>query len=178
MEDALLHILKEEGIKGLTVKHLCETAGINRGTFYLHYRDIFDLIEETAFFQGLMSVFEPFDLQELMHHPDQAYPPITKAFQYLHMHASLFKTLICSGAPTELRERLQYLVGTRMYENLKQNHACINDKSELSEYAAAYLGNAQFGLIQHWFMTDRAIPPEDIARLLTVFIRKSSYLVD
>lgn len=178
MEHALLHILKEEGIKGLTVKHLCKTAGINRGTFYLHYRDIFHLIEETAFFQGLLSVFEPFDLQELVNHPDQEYPPITDAFQYLHTHASLFKTLICSGAPTELRERLQYLVGTRMYENFRQNQASRNDKSELSEYAVAYLGNAQFGLIQHWFMTERAIPPEDIARILTVFIRKSSYLVD
>jgi hypothetical protein len=113
-----------------------------------------------------------------MNYPDQAYPPITNAFQYLDIHASLFRTLICSGAPTELRERLQYLVGTRMYENLKQSQACRNDKSELLEYAVACLGNAQFGLIQHWFMTDRAIPPEDLARLLTAFIRKSSYLVD
>lgn len=178
MEQALLHILKEEGMKGLTVKHLCKTAGINRGTFYLHYRDIFHLIEETTFFRGLLNVFQPFDLQDLMSHPGPAYPPLIKAFQYLHLHAALFKTLICSGAPAELRERLQYLTGTRMYENLKHNQAYTNGKSELSDYAVAYLGNAQFGVIQHWFMTDRAIPPEEIARLLTVFIRKSSYLVE
>ncbi|MDG0813481.1 TetR family transcriptional regulator [Cohnella rhizosphaerae] len=62
MEQALLRILKEEGIKGLTVKHLCKIAGINRGTFYLHYRDIFHLIEETAFFSRVAERFRTFRL--------------------------------------------------------------------------------------------------------------------
>ncbi|GGD60990.1 TetR/AcrR family transcriptional regulator [Paenibacillus nasutitermitis] len=179
MENALLSILEEEGIKGLTVKNLCEKAGINRGTFYLHYKDIFHLIEETAFIQGLLSVFEPIHIQELMHHPDQqgAYPPITRAFQYMHKHASFFRALFHSGAPAELRERLQYLVGTRLYENLKRDQSTMNNESRLfTDYAIAYLGNAQFGIIQHWFMTDRAIPPEDIARMLTVYIRNTPCL--
>jgi hypothetical protein len=46
-----------------------------------------------------------------------------------------------------------------------------------SDYAIAYLGNAQFGIIQHWFMTNREFPPEDIAKILTTFIRKSPCLV-
>lgn len=176
MENALLYILEKEGIKGLTVKNLCEIAGINRGTFYLHYKDIFHLIEETAFIQGLLSVFEPISLQELMQHPDHqgAYPPITKAFQYLHKHASFFKALFHSGAPAELRERLQYLVGTRLYENLKPDQTY--NESLFSDYVIAYLGNAQFGIIQHWFKTDRAIPPEDIAKILTLYIRKTPCL--
>ncbi|MDG0813482.1 TetR-like C-terminal domain-containing protein [Cohnella rhizosphaerae] len=53
-----------------------------------------------------------------------------------------------------------------------------NGKDESSDYAVSYLGNAQFGVIQHWFMTDRALPPEVVARLLSRFIRKSSYLVE
>ncbi|MCU6792823.1 TetR/AcrR family transcriptional regulator [Paenibacillus sp. WQ 127069] len=176
MENALLYILEKEGIKGLTVKNLCEIAGINRGTFYLHYKDIFHLIEETSFIQGLLSVFEPINLQELMQHPDHqgAYPPITKAFQYLHKHASFFKALFHSGAPAELRERLQYLVGTRLYENLKPDQTY--NESLFSDYVIAYLGNAQFGIIQHWFKTDRAIPPEDIAKILTLYIRKTPCL--
>ncbi|MCM2998773.1 TetR/AcrR family transcriptional regulator [Paenibacillus cellulositrophicus] len=177
MENALLSILENKGIKGLTVKNLCETAGINRGTFYLHYKDIFHLIEETVFIQELLSVFEPLNLQELMRFPDHegAYPPITKAFQYMHKHASFFKALFHPEAPAELKERLQYLVGTRLYENLKRNQ---DDHSEnlFTDYAIAYLGNAQFGMIQHWFTADRSIPPEDIARMLTRYIRNTPCL--
>ncbi|NHN31103.1 TetR/AcrR family transcriptional regulator [Paenibacillus agricola] len=178
MENALLSILEKEGIKGLTVKNLCEKAGINRGTFYLHYKDIFHLIEETAFIQGLLSVFEPVNIQELKNYPDHegAFPPITKAFQYMQKHASFFKALFHSRAPAELRERLHYLVGTRLYENLKRDQSDKNYESLFTDYAIAYLGNAQFGIIQHWFMTDRAIPPEDIARMLTKYIRNAPCL--
>ncbi|WP_136605667.1 TetR/AcrR family transcriptional regulator [Paenibacillus dokdonensis] len=179
MESALLSILDREGIKGLTVKNLCEKAGINRGTFYLHYTDIFHLIEETSFVKGLLTAFEPIHIQDLMQHPDQqgAYPPITEAFQYMQKHASFFKALFHSEAPAELRERLQYLVGTRLYENLKQDQSSMTNESRLfTDYAIAYLGNAQFGIIQQWFTTDQAIPPEDIARMLTVYIRNTPCL--
>lgn len=90
MENALFSILEQEGIKGLKVKNLCEKAGINRGTFYLHYKDIFHLIEETSFIQGLLEVFEPIHMKELIDYPDPqgAFPPITKAFEYMQQHAS------------------------------------------------------------------------------------------
>ncbi|WP_202887418.1 TetR/AcrR family transcriptional regulator [Cohnella zeiphila] len=177
MENALLSILEKEGVKRLTVKNLCQVAGINRGTFYLHYKDIFHLIEETALIQGLLSVFEPVRIQELRNYPDHegAYPPIAKAFQYMHKHASFFKALFHSEAPAELKERLQYLVGTRLYENLRRDQADKNE-SLFTDYAIAYLGNAQFGMIQHWFKTDRAMPPEDIARMLTAYIRHAPCL--
>ena len=31
----------------ITVKEICERAGVNRSTFYLHYTDIYDLLEQT-----------------------------------------------------------------------------------------------------------------------------------
>lgn len=179
MENALFSILEKEGIKGLKVKNLCEKAGINRGTFYLHYKDIFHLIEETSFFQGLLEVFAPIQMQELMDSPDSqaAYPPITKAFEYMQQHASFFRALFHPDAPAEIQERLRYLTGTRLYDHLKQQQPEMDHESRLfTEYAIAYLGNAQFGLINHWFRSDRAMPPEDIARMLTVYIRNAPCL--
>ena len=37
LKKALLTLMKEKNVDKITVKELCETAGINRGTFYLHY---------------------------------------------------------------------------------------------------------------------------------------------
>ena len=41
--NAMTGLLKEKPIQNITVKELCERAEINRGTFYLHYHDIYDL---------------------------------------------------------------------------------------------------------------------------------------
>lgn len=42
---AFLDLLFEKDITKITVKELCERADINKSTFYLHYRDIYDLAE-------------------------------------------------------------------------------------------------------------------------------------
>ena len=50
MDLALIALLKEKPIEYITVRELCETAGVNRSTFYLHYENTRDLLEETLRF--------------------------------------------------------------------------------------------------------------------------------
>ena len=45
IREALIRLLLEEKFETISVSKLCQRAGINRGTFYLHYLDKFDLIE-------------------------------------------------------------------------------------------------------------------------------------
>lgn len=46
MKEALLLLLEKKDIEYITVKEICEKAGVNRSTFYLHYDSIDDLFEE------------------------------------------------------------------------------------------------------------------------------------
>lgn len=45
IQTAFLKLIVEKDINKITVKELCELADINKSTFYLHYRDMFDLAE-------------------------------------------------------------------------------------------------------------------------------------
>jgi len=47
MDEALISLLNEKDIEYITVKELCECAGVNRSTFYLHYESMDDLLNET-----------------------------------------------------------------------------------------------------------------------------------
>ena len=44
---ALTELLEEKDIRSVTVRELTERADVNRGTFYAHYSDIYDLVEQT-----------------------------------------------------------------------------------------------------------------------------------
>jgi len=46
IEEALLSLLKTKPLEKITVTELARTAMINKGTFYLHYLDIFDLYRQ------------------------------------------------------------------------------------------------------------------------------------
>lgn len=45
-DDALIILLEKKDIDYITVKEICEKAGFNRSTFYLHYESIDDLLNE------------------------------------------------------------------------------------------------------------------------------------
>lgn len=45
--EALICLLEKKDIEYITIKELCNKAGVNRSTFYLHYESINDLVEET-----------------------------------------------------------------------------------------------------------------------------------
>lgn len=48
MDDALLSLLLEKEFEYITVKEVCLRAGVNRSTFYLHYENTADLLEEAV----------------------------------------------------------------------------------------------------------------------------------
>lgn len=87
IETALLKLLKSKPLDKITVTELAQTARINKGTFYLHYVDIYDLyrytlrkyirkpVEESDFFSDFFDDPELF-LSELSDALDKNLPMI------------------------------------------------------------------------------------------------------
>lgn len=47
MNDALITLLETKEYEYITIKEICRIANVNRSTFYLHYSNMNDLLEET-----------------------------------------------------------------------------------------------------------------------------------
>jgi len=47
-DKALLSLLERKPFAYITIREICETAGVNRSTFYLHYENTSDLLKETT----------------------------------------------------------------------------------------------------------------------------------
>ncbi len=88
--NALFHFLKEKELNKITVKELCEYADMNRGTFYLHYYDIYDLMDKTE--QKMIDkMFE--DISET----DVSLPEnMLSTFEYIKNHKEEYKVLMTS----------------------------------------------------------------------------------
>ncbi len=79
MDEALISLLEKKDFEYITVTEICEAAGVNRSTFYLHYENTSDLLAETARYildkhfsyysadtQGITERFSNCDLQDLV----------------------------------------------------------------------------------------------------------------
>ena len=47
-DKALLSLLEKKEFEYITIREICEKAGVNRSTFYLHYENTYDLLRETT----------------------------------------------------------------------------------------------------------------------------------
>ena len=48
MDEALLELLEKKDFDYITVKEICDVAKVNRSTFYLHYENTYELLNETT----------------------------------------------------------------------------------------------------------------------------------
>ena len=46
IRETLLELMREKGFRRVTVTEVCKRAEINRGTFYLHYLDLNDVLDD------------------------------------------------------------------------------------------------------------------------------------
>lgn len=52
MDEALILLLEKKEYSFITIKEICEKAGVNRSTFYLHYETMDDLLSECIEYVG------------------------------------------------------------------------------------------------------------------------------
>ncbi len=94
LKDSLISALQEKPIEKITVKELCEKADVNRGTFYAHYSDQFDLYNSLV--KGFLS--EAISMTTgLMDPNERVHDKIkvaTTIFKYIKENSDLAKVLL------------------------------------------------------------------------------------
>lgn len=67
MNQALVELLEKKEIEFITVTEIAKKAGVNRSTFYLHYENVYDLLEETIenLNKKFLSSFDNKKIQEI-----------------------------------------------------------------------------------------------------------------
>ena len=123
MDLALISLLKKKPFEYITVSEICEIAGVNRSTFYLHYETIADLLSETA--QYLINDFLSYfstdvksvslnlsdcELDELVFICDKYMKPY---LTYINEHKEVFGTVLLHAHTFRLEDVYQ-----RMFENI------------------------------------------------------------
>lgn len=165
---ALLALLAEKGADTITVTEVAERADVNRGTFYLHYKDVADMLQQMKdeVFQHLSACVEQLDLAQAIRYADreEPYPAIVKIFEEIAAHAEFLRLMLGPGGDLAYVIRLRELLTARMYRNLELN---APDKLMIPmDYLAAYLISANFGLVMHWIESGMSLPPEKMAKIM------------
>lgn len=158
---ALISLLKIKKYDEISVKHICEAAGISRGTFYLHYKDKFDLVQQ---YQYEITKEGSKRVQSLLQ--SERHLMYYHIINFWSNEAELLLLLISkNGSPDvqyELKKTLQYNAEKNVFPYIKKSH--FNEKER--HYFIVFLSNAIFGIIQEWVNNGQQETPEELSNII------------
>ena len=162
LRQALTVLLQEKPIKDITVREIADMVDINRGTFYLHYKDVFDMLEQIE-----NDIFEEFNDLIRAHPPaeDQGkpLPLLTDVFTYFAANADMAIALMGPSGDQAFIDKLRDLVKERCFYDWMQVYSSSNSKNFAYFYAFVVYGC--IGLFQNWLETGMKETPEEMAAL-------------
>ena len=160
LQDALSELLEYKDLDEITVTEIASKVNINRGTFYTHYNDIYDLffsIEDkyTAEADNLFSAFlesKPLDFKDFS----------VKLYNHLISKPHILKSVL-SSKHSRLTEKFAELGLPRDFDVWKSRFNIGNKDNYL--YYCTSLISALNNLIYTWFENDFDISPEELAEI-------------
>jgi AcrR family transcriptional regulator len=165
LRDAMITLMQDHSIAEITVREITELADINRGTFYLHYRDVYDMVEqiENEIFAEFNTVVNARNgsqtIQELEVNMTLLFEDI---FNYMADNALLCSALLGPNGDIAFLQRLITAVRAKCIHNWDTwyNRA----KSGNFDTYATFIVAGCIGVVQEWLAADMLEPPARIAR--------------
>ncbi len=104
LSDALIGMLQEMPLRSVSIRDLCERAGINRTTFYHHFGSQYDLLDEIMqhYLDDIAEQLASADAGSR----DSVRERVSTVFSYLENHLTLSRLLLNSNADPRFPERL------------------------------------------------------------------------
>lgn len=161
----LAELLTKKPVKNIKVRELADLVDINRGTFYLYYKDIYDLVEkiENEMFEDFYEIVR---LKEAG--AETPSPVMTDVFSFLAENADLCLVLIGPNGDLEFVNRLKDLVRERcLYYWTKIYNA---KSTKYFEHFYAFFIYGCIGMFEEWLKTGMKETPEEMADILDKMI--------
>ncbi len=173
LRSGLAELLRHKPANNITVREIADLVDINRGTFYLYYKDIYDMIEQIE-----TEMFEEFnEIVKLNAQDGQAPPPVmSDVFAFLRENADLCMVLIGPNGDLAFVNKLQNLVRDRcLYYWTKIYNA---KSTKYFEYFYAFFIYGCIGMFEKWLQSGMKESPEEMADILDKMIMNGVKALD
>ncbi|MEG0450690.1 MAG: TetR/AcrR family transcriptional regulator [Lysinibacillus sp.] len=169
IRDALTDLIEEKGFEMITVRDLTEKADINRGTFYLHYQDKYDLLKksEDELIEGMKDFINELNPNIIFQTnvQNEPLPFLVKLFEYIAENARYMKLILGPNGDPSFQDRIKQFMRANFIEKIMKD---LKGESLLVpvDYLMSYVTAAHLGVIQQWLEGDMQQSPREMALIL------------
>ena len=166
LEQSLKNLLLKKPLTKITVGDITEDCGINRMTFYYHFKDIYDLVEWSCLEDAKMALEEKktYDtwqqgLLQIFKAVQENKPFILNVYRCVHRE--------------QVEKYLQPLVDQLLLNVINEEAAGITVRDEDKQFIAQVYSYMFIGLMLDWIKDDMREDPQQIVEKLSKLIKGS-----
>lgn len=156
IKNSLIKFLKQKPISKISVKEICDDADINRATFYAHYLDQYDLLQqiEDEVINNIHQYLKGYDFNDNNLIPVEM---TEKILEYVEENAELFDLLLNSNGDMKFQQEIIKIIPINGNDSLNKEDA---------EYIFYFLASGAVGVIQMWLKDGMKKPAKEMAELI------------
>lgn len=174
MDEALLLLLQKKDFEFITVKEVCKKAGVNRSTFYLHYENMDDLLQESVdmisrrFRESFDQSTAVFDAQSASIEEGFLVTPkyLTPYLAFVKENKIIFRLMKEKGRLFKAEETFEKMYKEIFLPVLQWFGVAEEDQP----YVFAYYSSGVTAVIMKWVELDCKKPAEEIIALIADFL--------
>ena len=157
LRQALTRLMPQKDFQSITVTDVVREADINRGTFYAHYRDVYDLRERIeaemiADFRGMIASLRPSEIATLQ-------PVLSRAVDYLEENREIVTALIKGSGVEGFGKKLIGVLEECRLEGVLY-------RSVEDVYVARFVAMGVVGMLEKWITEAQPIPKHEMIALM------------
>lgn len=172
LRQALVELIQEKEFQKITVTDVVKHADINRGTFYVYYRDVYDLLEKVE--NEMIEEFRLIHVESLPS-PKNKYshqlvpdlhPLLEQAVGFLEKNRMMVCALLRTSTSDGFKDKMM-----RVIENFRLS--VIHDSQEKEIFLTQFLAAGAVGVMSKWIMEENRPSKEVLIDMLDELLRKT-----
>lgn len=170
IKEAVSKLLLEKDISKIRITEVTTLADINRGTFYAHYRDIYDVVEQmqNEFVEVLCNSIHNYPPLSLLKNP---LPFIIEVADYIRENMEFYQTLIQRNGSSQIFKKMNFI----FIERLFRENPYIPEGTDAKELklCLSYIMAGCMGVLESWFNNEISYTFDELVLLLNDFVSRN-----
>lgn len=167
LQKSLIALMQKKSINRITVCELCNYSNIHRSTFYMHYKDIYDLLDEIE--KNTYKDIEQFFCKDNLSDTDDT--DMVLFMYYVRDNADVMRVLLRQDGSSSMIHFSKIL---HAHYSKKWFNSIIFNPLEIT-YLYEFLYSGILGVIQKWLDTGCKDSPEAVADIVWRIVKSAIF---
>lgn len=168
IKEAFKEMVLTQEMSHIVIKDLAEKADVNRKTFYLHYTDVYNVLEdvEDELLEDIKKIFSKFDMNKIKTDPYPLLIAISSGVSGSE-NETFNKLLFSSTISGNFMRKIKDMLKNELFNSYKINNA---DASK-ANIALSFIVSGVVDCYRDWYLSDRKESLEELAMELSELIK-------